>query len=241
MTLKQQVEEWRYCESCLAKFDQQEEETITLEIKEDCDYKKVGFCQNDDCNIIIPLKIDSEIKKDERNLSLSQTNEIRNQLNFFKLFGLKENLNVDLNDLEIKLILKMKQLHPDKFINSSNNDKEIALKNASVYNMAYNTLKNKHELYTYYFKLLGYDYEKQDVREKFAKLPEYQEILMDFMNFQDQIQQNNDSNFNLEIYNEIQTIIIQNINEMIELANNGKLDESFLKYIKLSFLRKLHP
>ncbi len=61
--------------------------------------------------------------------------------NYFELFGLTVSTQVDLKDLDEKFTLLQKQFHPDKFSNSSDIEKRIALQISSYLNDGYITLR----------------------------------------------------------------------------------------------------
>ena len=61
--------------------------------------------------------------------------------NYFELFGLKVATRLDLKNLDEKFTLLQKQFHPDKFSNSSDTEKRIALQISSYLNDGYITLR----------------------------------------------------------------------------------------------------
>ena len=61
--------------------------------------------------------------------------------NYFELFGLKVATRLDLKNLDEKFTLLQKQFHPDKFSNSSDIEKRIALQISSYLNDGYITLR----------------------------------------------------------------------------------------------------
>ena len=61
--------------------------------------------------------------------------------NYFELFGLKVSTQLDLKDLDEKFTLLQKQFHPDKYSNSSDTEKRIALQISSYLNDGYITLR----------------------------------------------------------------------------------------------------
>lgn len=61
--------------------------------------------------------------------------------NYFELFGLKVSTRLDLKNLDEKFKILQKQFHPDKFSNSSDIEKRIALQISSYLNDGYITLR----------------------------------------------------------------------------------------------------
>ena len=61
--------------------------------------------------------------------------------NYFELFGLKVATRLDLKNLDEKFTHLQKQFHPDKFSNSSDTERRIALQISSYLNDGYITLR----------------------------------------------------------------------------------------------------
>ena len=62
--------------------------------------------------------------------------------NFFEIFGLPVSINIDLVRLEKSYTSLQKEFHPDKFSNSSDHEKRLALQISSYLNDGYSVLKN---------------------------------------------------------------------------------------------------
>ncbi len=75
--------------------------------------------------------------------------------NYFELFSLTQNFNIDLAKLDLAHQQKVTQFHPDNFATASDKDKNLALQNTSLINTAYDTLKSNLTRATYLLELNG--------------------------------------------------------------------------------------
>ena len=77
--------------------------------------------------------------------------------NYFELFGLKVSTQIDLADLDEKFTILQKQFHPDKFSNSSDIEKRIALQISSYLNDGHITLRDFVKRVEYILKIKKFD------------------------------------------------------------------------------------
>jgi len=77
--------------------------------------------------------------------------------NYFELFGLKVSTEIDLEDLDEKFTILQKQFHPDKFTNSPDIEKRIALQISSYLNDGYITLCDFVKRVEYILKIKKFD------------------------------------------------------------------------------------
>ena len=75
--------------------------------------------------------------------------------NYFELFSLTPNFNIDLKTLESTYQHQISEFHPDKFATHSDKEKSLALQNTSLINTAYDTLKSPLLRATYLLELDG--------------------------------------------------------------------------------------
>ena len=61
---------------------------------------------------------------------------------YFALFGLPRKLWIEMSGLEQKFLQLSWKLHPDKFVNASEEERELSLRRSSELNDAYRTLKD---------------------------------------------------------------------------------------------------
>ena len=63
-------------------------------------------------------------------------------VDYFAIFGLQRKLWIEMNALEQKFLQMSWKLHPDNFVNASEEDRELSLKRSSELNDAYRTLRD---------------------------------------------------------------------------------------------------
>ena len=64
-------------------------------------------------------------------------------MNYFQLFGLDMQFDIDLAKLSTIYQTLQKKVHPDRFANASSQDQMLAVKKSTLINDAYQTLKNR--------------------------------------------------------------------------------------------------
>ena len=77
--------------------------------------------------------------------------------NFFELFDLPVSYDVDLTQLQQHYMKLQKQLHPDRFVNRSDQEKRLSMQHTSWINEAQTTLKDPVLRACYLLKLKGVD------------------------------------------------------------------------------------
>lgn len=104
--------------------------------------------------------------------------------NYFEIFGLPVDYELDLHKLEEEFLALQQQFHPDKYINESGEDKTKAMHILLELNEAYNVLKCDVRRAEYLMKLSGID-TTVDVRD--LEIPEeiLQEAFEDRENLED--------------------------------------------------------
>lgn len=73
--------------------------------------------------------------------------------NYFELFGIPERFEVNQQELSDKYRALQKTLHPDRFVNSSDQEKRISMQTTAYVNEGYTTLKNDLSRAHYLIKL----------------------------------------------------------------------------------------
>lgn len=152
-------------------------------------------------------------------------------INYFELFSLKQDLDPDLEELELKYFQLQAKFHPDKFINSSDSEKRISLYYTSLINDAYSTLKATEKRFEYLLSIKGFKFDEKNFqiedKEFLIKQMEIREEYEDAMN-----------NNKAERCKQIEDNILKNKDSLISDFKksfiNGSLDKSFdiLKKIK---------
>lgn len=75
--------------------------------------------------------------------------------NYFELFSLEADFDIDLGGVEVAYQTKIAQHHPDKFVTKSEKEQSLALQNTSLINTAFDTLKSPLLRATYLLELQG--------------------------------------------------------------------------------------
>ncbi len=88
--------------------------------------------------------------------------------NFFELFELPVSYDVDLNQLQTLYMDLQKQVHPDKFVNGSDQEKRLSMQQTSWLNEAQLTLKDPVARAIYLLKLKGTDFNLENETTKDA-------------------------------------------------------------------------
>jgi len=78
-------------------------------------------------------------------------------VNYFQLFGIEVNFDVDLNQLSQTYQTLQKKVHPDKFAHASSQDQLLAVQKSAEINDAYQTLKHPLKRAEYILTLRGVD------------------------------------------------------------------------------------
>ena len=83
--------------------------------------------------------------------------------NYFQIFGLEEDFEVDIKTLSLRYRELQGLVHPDKFANASESEKRKALQKTTEINQAHETLKNPLLRAIYILKLKGIDLDQENV------------------------------------------------------------------------------
>ena len=76
---------------------------------------------------------------------------------YFEIFDVPVSFDCDINTIQQRYRELQKAVHPDKFVNASDQEKRISMQHTSQINEAFNTLKNPVERALYLLKLKGLD------------------------------------------------------------------------------------
>ena len=117
--------------------------------------------------------------------------------NFFELFDVPVAYQVDIDLVQQRYRNLQKAVHPDKFVNASDQEKRISMQQTSWINEAFNTLRQPVELAIYLLKLKGVDLnlenettmdaiflmEQMEMREALSEVRSKDEPLSELDNF----------------------------------------------------------
>ena len=163
-------------------------------------------------------------------------NVIQQPINWnpFDIFDLNYDIEIDVKDLDKKLLELQTKVHPDKFFNSSQKEKNCSMKVSSEVNRAYDTLKNNVKRINFLLKLskFKFDNEKHSFDDK--------TILGEIMELQNKCLVC-DSDKDKEIISKEISVEVENT--LAEIKNNFSLKnlENVHKFnVKLSYLEKLN-
>ncbi len=154
-------------------------------------------------------------------------------LDEFEIFGLKKEFLIDLNVLEDKYLELQSKLHPDKFVNSSQNEKDFSNEHSSRINESYKLLKNNVSRANIILKSNGYDLEKE------SKTFGDEKMLEDIMDLQSKCMLAENEISKKKIGNEIKEVIDETINELNLLFKKKSWKEAYNLNVKLSYLEKM--
>ena len=157
-----------------------------------------------------------------------------NNWNPFDIFELDYNIEIETKYLDKKLLELQTMVHPDKFFNSSEKEKNYSIKVSSEVNKAYDTLKNNVKRINFLLKLskFKFDNEKHSFDDK--------TILGEIMELQNRCLMC-DSDKDKEIISKEISVEVENT--LAEIKNNFSLKnlENVHKFnVKLSYLEKLN-
>ena len=150
--------------------------------------------------------------------------------NYFEIFNLKAQYNLNLTQLEEGYKTILKSIHPDRFINASDNEKNLAMIKSTQVNDAYQTLKNPIKRAQYILDLNQIKPDKALGNDFLIQQMEYEETLED-LNDKKELDA-----FKLEINAKL-------LNELNCIENNidhkSDLIEASYHLLKATFLAKL--
>ena len=99
--------------------------------------------------------------------------------NYFEIFNLSAKYNLNLTQLEEGYKAILKSIHPDRFINASDNEKNLAMIKSTQVNDAYQTLKNPIRRAQYILDLNQVNSDKGLGNDFLMQQMEYEETLED--------------------------------------------------------------
>src|SRR5216110_4040699 len=105
----------------------------------------------------------------------SSTKPVESQ-DYFAVFGMPRKLWIEMSELEQKFLQLSWKLHPDNFVNATEQERELALKRSSELNDAYRTLRDPVGRVEY---LLGIEGARKEGEHKQQAPPELLEEVFD--------------------------------------------------------------
>jgi molecular chaperone HscB len=114
---------------------------------------------------------------------------------YFALFGLPRKLWIDMGGLEQKFLQLSWKLHPDKFVNAAEKEKELSLRRSSELNDAYRALKDPVARVEY---LLAIEGERKEGEKKQQAPPELLEEVFELNESLDELREAKAAGFELD-------------------------------------------
>src|SRR5215471_8465936 len=115
----------------------------------------------------------------------TSTNPIK-QMNYFAIFDLPPKLWIELSELERKFLQLSWKLHPDNFVNATEQERELSLKRSSELNDAYRTLRDPIARVEY---LLAIEGERKEGEKKQQAPPELLEEVFELNESLDELRE----------------------------------------------------
>ena len=113
---------------------------------------------------------------------------------YFAVFGLPRKLSIDLTLLEQKFLQLSWKLHPDNFVNGSEQEREVSLKKSSELNDAYRALRDPLARVEYLLEIAG---ERKEGQTKQQAPPELLEEVFELNESLDELREAKESGGNL--------------------------------------------
>ena len=127
----------------------------------------------------------------------------RSAADYFSVFGLPRKLCVEMSPLEQKFLQLSWKLHPDNFVNASDEERELSLQRSSELNDAYRVLRDPLARVEYLLEIEG---QRQEGEKKQQAPPELLEEVFDLNESLDKLREARESGGNLaELKTELQS------------------------------------
>ncbi len=158
--------------------------------------------------------------------------------NYFELFDLEVKFQLDLASLAAGYQKQQSQFHPDRYINSDNQEKRIAMQATTFINEAYKVLSDEHARARYMLELKGVPFDsEQDTTHDM-------EFLMSQMSLREEIDEADKQEDPLVYLDELSKHSSEQkqnlINKFQECYQEGAWDDAKEIVIKLQFFTRLH-
>src|SRR5437667_2401342 len=120
-------------------------------------------------------------------MSTAASSTMQNQrTDYFAIFGLPRKLWIEMGALEQKFLQMSWKLHPDKFVNASEEERDLSLRRSSELNDAYRALKDPVARIEY---LLAIEGERKEVEKKQQAPPELLEEVFELNESLDELRE----------------------------------------------------
>ncbi len=154
--------------------------------------------------------------------------------NYFEIFGLPIDYDIDLGGLSDRFLELQKEVHPDRFASSSEQEKRVAMQWATLVNSANDTLKSSLKRAIYLLQLKGVELEEN------PQLPP--EFLMEQIELREKLEDIEDGDGDLDeldsFKREVKGVVSAIENKFAGLVTEDLAKAEVLVY-EMQFLNKL--
>jgi molecular chaperone HscB len=157
--------------------------------------------------------------------------------NYFELFGLNPNFELDSENLHTQQRRLQATYHPDRYVNGSEREKRLSIQIASWVNQAYETLRDPVRRAKYLLELSGITMEDD------SETTSDTEFLMEQIDLREEIESCRGSEDSLDCCDRVATKLTQRATdlsqEFISCFNAGDLESARLSSRKMQFIQRI--
>ena len=155
------------------------------------------------------------------------------ELNPFDVFSIDKKFEIDVKVLEEKYLELQILLHPDKFINSSQEEKNFSNLHTSYVNNAFKVLRDDVSRIKVLLEYFGYQITENESFQDVSVLEEIMELQNKSMSVESESEKN-------KIKSQLMDKIEKEIKTVSQLFNEKKYKDVHKSCIKLSYLQKIN-
>ena len=154
-------------------------------------------------------------------------------LNPFDTFSIDKKFEIDKKSLEKKYLELQRILHPDKFINASQKEKDFSNVHTSSVNNAFNVLSDDISRIKALLQYFGYQISENESFQDVSILEE----IMDLQNMSMSVESESEKK---KIKSQLNDKIEKEVNKVSQYFNEKKYKDVHKSCIKLSYLQKIN-
>jgi len=161
--------------------------------------------------------------------------------NFFKLFGLQQEFELNIEDLTSRYRALQSKIHPDKFANASEKERALSVQKAALVNDAYQTLKSplRRAKYMLYLCDINLDSAQNAAPMSASFLMEQMELRESLTEIQKSTNPNDRLKDIFEHINNKEQALISSISIKLTNASKENIEEAANNVRQLQFFLKL--
>lgn len=154
-------------------------------------------------------------------------------LNIFETFSLFPNFIINHEEIEKKYFSLQREIHPDNFINSPENEKLFAQMHTANINDAYKKINDSVSRANELLKILGFDIKFE------SSIFNDVQTLNEIMFLQEELEEIQNEKEKKILQKKVENLVKNDMNTLIKNFNSKKLDEAFKTNVRISYLKKL--